>query len=63
MDKLLLTPEEAARALSIGRTKLYRLLATSQLHSVRIDGSHRVTAAAIEEFVGRLVRDREVITR
>ena len=49
--KLLLTPEEAARALGIGRTKLYELLATSKLPSVRIGGSRRVSVGALTEFV------------
>ena len=62
MNQLLLTPEEAARALGIGRTKLYKLLATEQLRSVRIDGSRRVTAAALEDFVRRLDRDHQILT-
>jgi excisionase family DNA binding protein len=62
VDKLLLTPEEAAELLGIGRTKLYRLLATKRLDSVRIDGSRRVASAALVEFVGRLVADGEVLT-
>jgi excisionase family DNA binding protein len=49
--KLLLTPEEAARALGIGRTKLYELLATAKLPSVRIGGSRRVSVGALTEFV------------
>jgi excisionase family DNA binding protein len=52
--KLLLTPEEAARALGIGRTKLYELLATAKLPSVRIGGSRRVSVGALTEFVYRL---------
>jgi excisionase family DNA binding protein len=52
--KLLLTPEEAARALGIGRTKLYELLATAKLPSVRIGGSRRVSVDALTEFVRRL---------
>ena len=62
MNQLLLTPEEAARALGIGRTKLYKLLATEQLRSVRIDGSRRVTAAALEDFVRRLDHDHQILT-
>ncbi len=34
MDKLLLTPVEAAAVLGIGRSKLYELLQTGQLASV-----------------------------
>ena len=31
MDKLLLTPDEAAQVLGIGRSKVYELLASRQL--------------------------------
>ena len=51
LPKLLLTPEEAAQALGIGRTKLYELLATAKLPSVRIGGSRRVSVDALTEFV------------
>jgi hypothetical protein len=34
MDKLLLTPTEAATALGIGRSKVYELMQTGQLQSV-----------------------------
>jgi excisionase family DNA binding protein len=54
VDKLLLTPEEAASVLGIGRTKLYRLLATNQLRSVRIGGSRRIAAVALADFVRQL---------
>lgn len=60
MEKVLLTLEETAEALSIGRTKLYELLALGVLRSVRIGGSRRVPADAIEEFVGRLSEDEGV---
>ena len=51
LPKLLLTPEEAAHVLGIGRTKLYQLLADGQLPSVRIGGSRRVSTEALSQFV------------
>ena len=54
VSKLLLTPEEAADALSIGRSKLYELISDGRLPSVRIDASRRVPASALVEFVERL---------
>jgi excisionase family DNA binding protein len=54
VEKLLLTPEEAAEVLSIGRTKLYELMADGDLLSVRIGGSRRVPIDAVNEFVARL---------
>ena len=60
MDKLLLTPEEAARTLSIGRSKLYELLRTGSLGSVRIGGSRRIPAATLQAYVVELATaDRE----
>jgi excisionase family DNA binding protein len=52
--KLLLTPEEAASALSIGRTKLYELMASGALRSVQINKCRRVPVAALEDLVSRL---------
>lgn len=49
--KLLLTPEEAAVVLGVGRTKLYELMGDGLIESVRIGGSRRVPVAAIDRFV------------
>jgi len=54
VPKLLLTPEEAARALGVGRTTLYGLLRTGAVASVRIGGSRRVPISAIEDYVQSL---------
>jgi len=54
MEKLLLTPEDAAEVLSIGRTKVYELLAAGLLRSVRIGTSRRVPREAVEEFITSL---------
>jgi excisionase family DNA binding protein len=42
MTRLLLTVPEAAKALAISRSKLYELLASGAVDSIRIDGSRRV---------------------
>lgn len=54
MDKLLLTPLEAAALLGVGRSKVYQLLKTGQLSSVHIGRSRRVPADAVQEFVAQL---------
>ncbi len=54
MEKMLLTIEEAAGRLSIGRTKAYELVATGQLPSVTIGRCRRVTVEALHEFVSSL---------
>ncbi len=56
MDKLLLTTTEAAKALGIGRSKVYELLPTGQLPSVRIGACRRVPADAVHTFVANLQR-------
>ena len=62
MNKVLLTAEEAADALSIGRTKLYELLAAGLLRSVQIGKSRRIPVSAIHEFVDRLAPKGEETT-
>ena len=57
MDRLLLTPIEAARALGIGRTKVYELIASGRLRSVRLDGCRRITRDDLAEFVARLTAE------
>ena len=54
MDKLLLTPTEAAHALGIGRSKVYELMQTGQLASVHIGACRRVPADALNDFLQQL---------
>ncbi len=54
MDKLLLKPAEAAAALGIGRSKVYELPQTGQLHSVRIGACRRIPADALNDLVPAL---------
>jgi excisionase family DNA binding protein len=51
MDKLLLTPDEAAQVLGIGRSKVYELLASRQLGSVKIGSCRRISADALRAYV------------
>lgn len=55
MEKLLLTPEEAGTVLGVGRSRVYDLMRTRQLPSVRIGKSRRVPAAAVQAFVDELM--------
>jgi len=57
-QRLLVTPEEAALRLSIGRTTLYHLLGTGALESVRVGRSRRIRVAALELFVEQLKDNR-----
>ena len=54
MNKLLLTPTEAAELLGVGRTTVYELLNAGRLESVRIGRSRRIPRAALVGYVARL---------
>jgi excisionase family DNA binding protein len=57
LSVLLVRPEDAARVLGIGRTKVYELIRSGALRSVRVGGLRRVPVAALDEFVARLESD------
>ena len=48
------TVEQVADMLHIGRDKVYYLLRTGQLHSIKIGKSRRVTEEHLAEFVASL---------
>ncbi len=54
VERLLYSVREAAELLSIGRVKLYELMAAGRTESVRLDGSRRIPREALEEFIVRL---------
>jgi excisionase family DNA binding protein len=58
MTRLLLTVPEAAEALAISRSKLYELITTGAIASIRIDGSRRIPLIALEDYVSRLLAER-----
>ena len=58
-EQILLKPTEAARALGIGRSKLYELMREGSLRSIRIGTCRRVPAAALDEFVAAAVERHE----
>ena len=54
LTKLLLTPEEAAQVLGIGRTKVYELMLSNALESVKIGASRRIPSESLTSFVDGL---------
>lgn len=58
MDKLLLTPEEVADVLSVGRAAVYDLMRMRLLPSVKIGRCRRVPTSALGDFVERLVEEQ-----
>jgi excisionase family DNA binding protein len=53
-QKLLLTVEEAARRLSIGRPKMYELVMHGEVVSIKMGASRRIPVQALEDYVRRL---------
>ncbi len=54
-SRLLLTIEEAARRLSIGRSHIYELMRQGGLRSVRIGRSRRILTSDLDSFVELLL--------
>jgi excisionase family DNA binding protein len=54
MDRLLLTPAEAARALGIGRSKLYELMRRGIVPSVLIGSCRRIVADDLPAVIDSL---------
>lgn len=55
LDCELLSPQEAARRLSLGKTRLYELLGTGAIPSVRVGKLRRIPTRALREYVDQLV--------
>jgi excisionase family DNA binding protein len=51
---VLLTVEEAAERLRIGRTSMYRLVSTGVIETVTVGRLRRVPAECLAEYVARL---------
>jgi excisionase family DNA binding protein len=57
MERLLLTPEEVAEMLGIGRTKVYELMRLGLIESVKIHGCRRIPTEAVHDYIERLRRE------
>lgn len=53
---ILLTVEEAARRISIGRTKMFALIGSGEVESVPVGRLRRVPVAALHDYTDRLRR-------
>ncbi len=53
-ERLLLRPEEAAQMIGVGRSRMYALLASREVPSVRIGRSVRVPVEALRNWVRQL---------
>ncbi len=52
--KILLSVPEVMAATSLGRTKLYEILKSGTLESIKVGGRRLVAPAALAEWVARL---------
>lgn len=55
MTKKLYRVEEVAQLLGVGRTRVFDLIKLGELRSVKIGGSRRIPATALDEYVERLL--------
>ena len=51
---------DAARMIGIGRTKLYELIATGEIETVKIGNATRVTTASLHGLVDRQRADSRI---
>ena len=58
MDRLLLRPTEVAEAIGIGRSKVYELLGSGDLPSIRVGGAIRVPVTALHAWIERQLAAR-----
>ncbi|MEO7979850.1 MAG: helix-turn-helix domain-containing protein [Sporichthyaceae bacterium] len=54
VPRLLLTPEQAADALRLGRSRVYELMRDRRLRSVTVGRSRRIPYASLLDFVKQL---------
>jgi len=55
---LLLSVEEAAALLRIGRSRMFELIRRNEVLSVKVGGSRRVVYASVQAYVKRLVGEQ-----
>lgn len=57
-SKVLLTVEEAAARLNLGRTSMFALIKNGHIASVRIGRARRIPAAEVDAYAARLVAEQ-----
>lgn len=56
--RVMLTPEQAAEAIGVGRTTMFALIKSGEIESVRIGRLRRVPLASIEAYTNRLITEQ-----
>jgi excisionase family DNA binding protein len=57
MDRLLLKVHEAASAIAVGRSTMYRLISTGEIKSIRVGSAVRVPIDTLREWIARQGND------
>ena len=57
--QLLVSVDEAARRLSLGRSLVYTLVMAGRIHSVKIGRARRIPVASLERFVEERLAEEE----
>lgn len=57
--KILLTVEEAAEAMSLGRSFVYELVMCKRIRSVKVGRKRRIPVFALHEFVSRQLAEMD----
>ena len=58
IDSPVMAPEQAARYLGIGRTRMYTLLSSGEIPSFRIGRSRKIRLAELDAWIGARVEHR-----
>lgn len=56
-SKILLTVEEAADRLSLGRTSVFALVKNGEIRSVKVGKARRIVAASLHDYVATKLAD------
>lgn len=59
MSESLLTVNEAAARLALGRTTVYELIARRELKTIKIGRARRVPESAIEQWIARQIVEQD----
>ena len=57
MERVLLTAEEAAESLRIGRCKVYDLIRSGELESIKIGRLRRIPVSSVRSFALKLLTE------
>ena len=63
MEKMLLRPSEVAEAVGLGRSKIYEMLASGALPSIRVASSIRVPVDALRAWIEAKAGEKATETR